>query len=192
VHFGFDLVEPGERFTVADWKEYTEQKICSIRERGHVPIVCGGTGLYIDALVFNYQFEKGDIEQNSCSESGKFEPDRQKMSSEYIVYGISWPSEELRNRLRARVNKLFVQELFDETRFLVENYGWGSQAMKSNIYQFAWGYLQSEYGLNEAKELFFYDDWHLAKRQMTWFKRNPNMKWLPLSKMKDEVLENFR
>ena len=47
LHFGIDLVEPGERFTVADWKKMAEQKINEIRGRGHVPIVVGGTGLYI-------------------------------------------------------------------------------------------------------------------------------------------------
>ena len=56
-HWGIDLVEPGERFTVADWKEYAEQKIKEIRARGHVPIITGGTGLYIDALIYDYQFK---------------------------------------------------------------------------------------------------------------------------------------
>ena len=46
-HFGIDLVEPSERFTVADWKKYAEQKIKEIKSRNHVPIIVGGTGLYI-------------------------------------------------------------------------------------------------------------------------------------------------
>ena len=168
-HFGIDLVEPGERFTVADWKDYAEQKIKEIRQRGHVPIIVGGTGLYIDALVYNYQFrgktgekagENASVEQKSCS-------DRQKMVDGFAVFGIKWDNEALRERLEQRVNKLFVQELYDETRFLVEKYGWGSQAMKSDIYQFAWGYLDGEYSLEEAKRLCVLDDYHLAKRQMT-------------------------
>lgn len=194
-HYGFDLVEPGERFTAADWKAYAEQKICSIRERGKVPIVCGGTGLYIDALVYNYQFNneykkysKEQIEKMGFAE--KY-PDRLKMSSDYVVFGIDWPREELKRRLKERLNKLFVQELFDETRRLVETYGWGSQAMKSDIYQFAWGYLEGKYSLERAKEMCFYDDWHLAKRQITWFKRNQNIRWYPLSEIKDAVLEQI-
>ena len=68
-HYGLDLVEPGERFTVADWKKYTEDKIADIRARGKVPIVTGGTGLYIDALIYDYHFKGptgakiGDFEQ---------------------------------------------------------------------------------------------------------------------------------
>lgn len=190
-HFGIDLVEPGERFTVADWKDYAEQKIKEIRQRGHVPIIVGGTGLYVDALVYNYQFrgktgekagENASAEQKSCS-------DRQKMVDGFAIFGIKWDNEALRERLEQRVNKLFVQELYDETRFLVEKYGWGSQAMKSDIYQFAWGYLDGEYSLEEAKRLCVLDDYHLAKRQMTWFKRNPEIKWLSLEKIKPAVLK---
>ena len=176
-HFGLDLVEPGERFTVADWKEYAEGKIAEIRSRGHVPMVVGGTGLYIDAFIFDYKFGVTDYS------------DREKMSSEFVVFGIKTEKDELRRRLTERVNKLFVQELFDETEWLVKKYGWESQAMKSNFYQFVWQYLRGEISLERAKELAVLDDWHLAKRQMTWFKRNLQIVWLPLEKMKSAVLK---
>src|SRR5690606_33063041 len=55
-HWGLDLVEPGDRFTAADFKEYALQKINEIRARGHVPFLVGGTGLYVDAVLFDYQF----------------------------------------------------------------------------------------------------------------------------------------
>ena len=84
---------------------------------------------------------------------------------------------------------MFTQELYDETKKLVKKYGWGSQAMKSNIYQYAWKYLQGEMSLGEAKEKCFYADWHLAKRQMTWFKRTPEITWLALEKVKPHVLK---
>lgn len=187
-HWGIDLVEPGERFTVADFKEYAVRKIEEIRERGHVPIIAGGTGLYVDALVYDYHFhgptgEKiGDYEQKSCS-------DRTEMSSDFKIFGIKWAPEKLRERLMLRANKLFVQELFEETEFLVKKYGWGNQAMKSNIYQFAWKYVQGELSLEEAIRQNVYDDWHLAKRQLTWFKRNPEIEWRPLAEIKPAVLK---
>ena len=190
-HFGIDLVEPGERFTVSDWKEYAEQKIEEIRNRGHVPIVVGGTGLYVDALVYNYKFigktgkkaeANASTEQKSCS-------DRQKMVNGYAIFGIKWDNKALRERLTQRMNKLFVQKLYDETEFLAGKYDWNSQAMKSNIYQFAYGYLTGKYTLEEAKKLCILDDYHLAKRQMTWFKRNPEITWLPLEKIKPAVLK---
>ena len=179
-HFGFDLVEPGERFTVADWKAYAEQKIYEISNRGKIPIIVGGTGLYIDALIFDYSFS--DSAQKNCS-------DRKEMCSRYKVFGIKTDTKTLRERLCERANKMFTQELYDETAELVEKYGWENQAMKSNVYQFAWKYMQGELSREEAIRLNVYDDWHLAKRQKTWFKRNPNILWLPLDKIKPAVIK---
>ena len=177
-HFGIDLVEPGERFTVADFKAYAEQKIAEIRERGHVPIVAGGTGLYVDALVYNYHFN--ETVQKSYA-------DRQEMEKGYTIFGIKWDVDKLRERLTMRERQLYCEDLFKETQFLVEKYGWDSQAMKSNIYQFAWKYMQGELSLEEAIEQNVYDDYHLAKRQMTWFKRNDNIIWLPLEQIVAEA-----
>ncbi len=55
-HWGLDLVEPNERFTVAEFKAYANEKIADIRRRGKVPFLVGGTGLYVDAIVYDYDF----------------------------------------------------------------------------------------------------------------------------------------
>lgn len=179
-HFGIGIVEPGERFTVADWKSFAEKKIEEIKKRGDLPMVVGGTGLYIDSLVYDYQF----TEAKKVSQD-----DRKEICTNYLLIGIKWTSEELRARITERADKLFTRELFEETKKLVAQYNWNTQAMKSNIYQFAWGYLQGEYSLEEAKKLFVLDDWHLAKRQLTWFKRNKNIVWLPLAEVQAYVLK---
>ena len=189
-HYGLDLVEPNERFTVADWKTYAESKIKDIKARGKVPIIVGGTGLYIDALVFDYHFKGptgqkiGDIEQKSCS-------DRTEMKGDFTLIGIQWSTEELRERLRKRLDQMFSPDLYNETKKLVQKYGWGSQAMKSDIYEFAYKYIAGELTLKEAKEKCFYEDWHLAKRQLTWFKRNQDIIWLPLDKIEDFVIKLY-
>lgn len=181
-HYGLDLVEPGERFTVADWKAYAEEKIADIKARSKLPIIVGGTGLYIDALIYDYKFKGptgrkiGDIEQKSCS-------DRTEIKGDYLIIGIKWSPEELRERLYKRITQMFRPELYDEVKTLVQKYGWDNQAMKSDIYEYAWKYLNGELTLDEAKEKCFYEDWHLAKRQMTWFKRNHNIIWLELEKV---------
>ena len=56
VHWGLDLVEPGESFNAADFKRYADEKIADIRQRNRVPFLVGGTGLYIDAVIYDYQF----------------------------------------------------------------------------------------------------------------------------------------
>jgi tRNA dimethylallyltransferase len=194
-HFGIDLVEPGERFTVADFKEYATAKIEEIRAREHVPIVAGGTGLYVDALVFDYKFDglskdtkHGTPEGNESA--GEYK-DRAQMSKDFIVFGISWEPDELRERIALRMRGMYSEKLYEETRFLVEKYGWDSQAMKSNVYQFVDKYLKGEITLEEAIEQSIYDDWHLAKRQITWFKRNPEIKWFKRDEIEQEIFKIF-
>jgi len=187
-HWGLDLVKPGERFTVADWKHYAETKIQEIKARHHTPIIVGGTGLYIDALIYDYQFKGptgariGDFEQKSCS-------DRTGVKGDFLLIGIQTETEVLRTRLKQRIDQMFCPELYDETKRLVRAYGWNNQAMKSNIYVYAHKFLTGELTLSQAKEQCFYEDWHLAKRQITWFKRNPAIIWLKLEKVYPFVLK---
>ena len=189
-HYGLDLVEPGERFTVADWKKYAEAKIKEIKDRNKLPIIVGGTGLYIDALIYDYQFKGptghkiGDFEQKTCS-------DRTEIKGAYNIIGIKWRPEELRERLSKRIEQMFCPDLYNEVKKLVQKYGWGSGAMKSDIYEYAYKYLNGELSLEEAKKQCFYEDWHLAKRQLTWFKRNPEIIWLPLDRIESFVIKLY-
>lgn len=177
-HYGFDLVYPDQCFTAADWVAYAKSKLELIKKSGQVPIIVGGTGLYIDALIFDYDFHGptghkiGDIEQKTCS-------DRTNIKGHYLLIGVDWPIPDLRIRLEKRVDQMFNPSLYAEVKKLVQKYGWSNQAMKSNIYRFAWSYLSGSLTLTEAKKRCFYADYHLAKRQLTWFRRNPSITWLP-------------
>jgi tRNA dimethylallyltransferase len=71
-HHVLDVVEPGEPFTAADFKRLADAAIADIRSRGKIPFLVGGTGLYIDAVVLNYEFgesadEKKRQELNALS-----------------------------------------------------------------------------------------------------------------------------
>lgn len=182
LHYGFDLVEPDEHFTVFDWKKYAEDKIEEIKKKGKYPIIVGGTGLYIDALIFNYRFGEHKIGAK----------DRKKMRPGYMVYGIKWDMEDLRGRILQREQKMFTNpELMSETVRLAEQFDWGLQSMRSNIYQFAWRVLKGEIETEEAITLGALDDYHLARRQMTWFKRNPEIKWCTLREIVEVVIEDL-
>ncbi|MBR3256821.1 tRNA (adenosine(37)-N6)-dimethylallyltransferase MiaA [Candidatus Saccharibacteria bacterium] len=204
-HFGFDLVEPGERFTVKDWKDYTEIIIKEIVRRGHIPVVVGGTGLYIDALVYDYKFEvkakgygknRGESIKNLNGKTGSLSnsdlnkyPDRQKICSKYKIFGIKWEREELKKRLEKRSKKMFCEELYDETSRLVKRYGWSNLAMTGNIYRIAWKVLCGEISEGEAIRENVKLDYQLSKRQMTWFKRNKNILWDNLDNIKADVIK---
>lgn len=182
-HYGFDLVEPGERFTVFEFQQYAHECIDKIRIQGKLPIVAGGTGLYVDALIFDYDFS---------DDSKKNYTNRAEMSSDYVVVGIDWPREILRQRIEERANKFFTQSIEEETIRLVEQYGWDSGAMKSNIYPIVWDMLRGKTTREEAIRLFALDDWHLAKRQLTWFKRNKNIHWLKLDEAEQWILDYYK
>ena len=55
-HWGLDLVDPRDSFSASQFKGYACQKIKEIRSRGNIPFLVGGTGLYIDSVIFDFQF----------------------------------------------------------------------------------------------------------------------------------------
>lgn len=55
-HHGLDLIAPNEYFSAAAFKDYTTQKVLEINQRGHMPFIVGGTGLYVDGYVYDYSF----------------------------------------------------------------------------------------------------------------------------------------
>ena len=182
-HFGFDLIGPGERYTVADFKEYCVEKIVEIKSRNRMPIIAGGTGLYVDAVIYDYQFNENV--KKTCS-------DRTDMRPDFVVIGIKWDREELRERLSRRVSNIFDQDIVEETEKLAKTYGWDSRGMTSNVYAIVRRMMHGEISREEAEQLAFLEDWHLAKRQMTWFKRNKNIIWLKLDEIENYVYNLYR
>lgn len=74
-HWLLDIVEPGNRFTAADFQRRALEAIDNIRHRGKVPFLVGGTGLYIDAVVLNFLFgpdanseQRGELEKYSIEQ----------------------------------------------------------------------------------------------------------------------------
>lgn len=213
-HWGLDLVEPGESFTAADFKYFAQQKIDDIRSRGHIPLLVGGTGLYIDGVIFDYEFVDPDtklrekLELLSLEELHEYcvinnimlpenhqnrryvvrEIERKNISGKRlmepidncIIVGITTERDELRTRIAARSEQLFAQGMVEEAIMLGEKYGWNSEAMTGNIYRLVRQYLDGEFDKNELKARSIISDWQLAKRQITWLKRNPFIMWKPL------------
>lgn len=56
-HHLLDIVNPDQRFTVADFQKLARQAITDIRRRGKIPFLVGGTGLYIDSVILDYNFD---------------------------------------------------------------------------------------------------------------------------------------
>ena len=212
-HWGIDLVDPDVRFTAADFQKYANEKIADICERRKMPILVGGSGLYVDSVIFNYQFgEKVNDEyrsklnnmsiselQNYCKNNNILLPENNKnkrylvrsiernsvvknthkqLRKNTIVVGLKVDKIELRRRISERIENMFQLGIEAETRQLIEKYSWELESMKSNIYQFIAKCLCGELSRAEAIKLAEIDDWHLAKKQMTWFRRNKHILWL--------------
>ena len=229
-HWGLDLVEPGDYFSVADFKSYADQKISDIRSRGRVPLLVGGTGLYIDAVIFDYQFglpvdDKlrlllqqmtiGQLDEY-CNKHNVITPENSKNKryliraienkdsqpsrrdiplDQTIVVGITTNKEMLRSRIIERSNQIFADGVVDEAVLLGNRYGWDSEAMKSNIYPLIHSYIDGDMSIDDVKNKFITLDWRLAKRQLTWLRRNKFIHWLPLEDAKIYLsgrLANYR
>lgn len=63
-HFGIDIVDPDSSYSAALFQAYARDAIKKIKADGRLPILCGGTGFYIRAVVDDYDFPKGDQDNN--------------------------------------------------------------------------------------------------------------------------------
>lgn len=121
-HWGIDLVLPSERFTAADFKEYAVQKIAEIRSRGRVPLLVGGTGLYVDSVLYDFEFTDTANLQNQrqrfeamsldelhdfCKSYNVILPDNYK-NKRYVINTILRNGQELKRRKNPIANTIIV------------------------------------------------------------------------------------
>lgn len=215
-HWGIDIVDPGQRFTAADFKEYADERISDIRTRGKLPILVGGTGLYIDSVVYDYQFPAGgndvvrrhryeamtlDELYEYCKENNVVLPENYKNKryvvnsilrkgyalerrsvpiEDCIVVGISTKNEILRDRIHDRAVQMFEDDIIEEACRTAQKYGWENEAMTGNVYPLIRQLQEGKLSGEEAIRKFEVLDWRLAKRQMAWLRRSPDIYWLEL------------
>ena len=215
-HWGIDLVVPGERFTAADFKAYALQKVAEIRARGHVPILAGGTGLYVDSVVYDFEFsnvvhdtaKRDEMMQmplealykycaehnielpknnknkrhvvNNILRGGQPLKRKYKLDDNILVVGIATEKEILRQRIEQRADVIITPETISEATRAAGKYGWDNEAMTGNAYPLIRQHLNGELSIEELKQKFVTSDWRLAKRQLTWFRRNEHIRWLQL------------
>ena len=97
-----------------------------------------------------------------------------------IVVGIATNKEILRTRIMFRSEQLFLNNVVDEAVLLARKYGWDNEAMTGNVYPLVREFLNKNITESELKRQFVVADWRLAKRQMTWLRRNPFIMWATL------------
>jgi len=165
-HHLLDIVGPDERFTVADFKRLAEKSIEDINNKGKLPIMAGGTGLYVDSVLYDYSFGVADA------------PDRASVRSNSLVLGLKLDRDELRRRIEQRVDAMLAAGLEDEVTHLAAQFGRDCLALKNVGYAQWKDYFDGTQSLPETRRLIVKATLDLAKRQRTWFKRNNSIQWL--------------
>ncbi len=212
-HYLLDVVSPKTKFTVTKYKKLAEKKIEEIISRGKVPIICGGTGFYIDAIskgiIFpkvppNTKFRK-TLEKKSEVELFKIlkkldsrraknidtknkvrliraieiakvlgkvpKTTRIKPFYKFVKIGLYLPPEKLKKKVEKRVKGMFKSGLLKEIKKL-KKAGISNKRLRE---------LGFEY-YEPTEEKVISETLKYAKRQMTYFKRDKEIKWFDASK----------
>ena len=229
-HYLMEIIEPQQRYTVADYVAAAHRTIAEIDARGRLPILVGGTGLYIDSLLQNLTFseEKEDpavreallyeAQENGADAlyqrlrridpqtAARLHPNDQKRIVRalevYVLTGRT-PSEQnaasrlapspyapvilglrfrdrqrLYNRINHRVDAMLIAGLMEEARRSFERSAAYPTARAAIGHKELYGYFSGQLSLEQAVENLKQATRRYAKRQMTWFGRNPNIHWI--------------
>lgn len=86
-HYLIDEIDPSEKFSVSDFKQRAEQYIEEINSKGKIPIITGGTGLYINSILYNMDFAKSDADEGI----------RNELEEELKLKGLEYMHSKLRD-----------------------------------------------------------------------------------------------
>ncbi len=211
-HHLLDIVDPEDSFSVADFQKLAKQAIEDIASRGRVPFLVGGTGLYVDAILYDFEFRQAPDPQerqrlqlmtvqelqteiierglampeniqnprhlSRVIETGGLQSLHRTLRKNTLVLGLSIERETLKAKLIKRVDAMCEAGFVDEVRTLFAKYNPDTAALQAPGYKAFKAYLDGMSSFEEAKEMFVRNDYQLAKRQRTWFKRNKSIHWV--------------
>lgn len=234
-HHLIDVLEPDEEFNVVTFQHMAKEALKGISGRGRIPIVAGGTGFYIQALLYDIDFKENDgdsqirrelealagakgdsapaflhgmlrevdpeaadqIHANNIKrviraieyyrQTGEKislhnEKERHRESPyNFLYYVVNTDRSILYDRIDRRVDQMLENGLVDEVRRLMDmGCHRGQVSMQGLGYKEILDYLDGTCSLDEAVYILKRDTRHFAKRQLTWFKRERDVRWLNL------------
>jgi tRNA dimethylallyltransferase len=229
-HHLLDLVDPDQPFSVADWVARAREIIPRVAERGALPVLVGGTGLYLSALIDGFRLEAqprspqiGErlrwelaregpailadrlrgIDPNAAALIDLRNPRRVLRALEraeaaggptaelvtaepypgpVVMIGITRPRDDLYRRIDMRAAALFDGGLLDEVRaLLAAGFDATLPPMTGHGYREAARVLTDGWSLEMAIAQTARHTRQYAKRQLTWFRRDPRIVWLEAS-----------
>jgi tRNA dimethylallyltransferase len=223
-HHLLDLVAPGEPFSVAAWAAAARRLVADVAGRGRLPLVVGGSGLYVAALVDGYAFgsepgaeqrarlneelaavgvaalgnrlraidpqaaQRTDLRnprrvtralERAATLGTAIPPPAQPWEGPVRLIGLSRPVEVLNRRIDERARWLFEHGLLEEVDMLLAA---GHDARRAPLTGHGYGeaarHLAGEWSLEEAVAVTALRTRQYARRQRTWFRRDPRIAWL--------------
>jgi tRNA dimethylallyltransferase len=232
-HHLIDIASPEEGYSAGEYSRDARKAIAEISARGHLPIVTGGTGLYLRALLNGLfagparsdelrdrlraiETQKGSgrlhrilgridpvaaaaihphdtpkliraIEVPLAAGKAITEawatavdsPESRPLTGYRILrIGLEPERQQLYARINARADAMFEQGLVEETRMLMEKYRPDLKLLDTLGYRQAAEHLRGEITLGAAIEQARQGHRNYAKRQFTWFRREPEVHWL--------------
>lgn len=161
-----DITDPGQPYNVFEFKKDFTAALEDIRSRGKFPILCGGTGLYINAVTAGYDFRTS----KPLSNIGSAGAGENAVRSPYFIGTLV--SREVRNsRIDARLDARLANGMVEEIQGLLDSgvpapvlLGYGLE------YKFVTQYILGELSFAEMREKLAIAIHQFAKRQMTWFR----------------------
>ena len=231
-HYLLDIREPEESFSVWEFQKAAKEAIGEIVAAGKLPILVGGTGFYIQSLLYDIAFEESaptparekwekiaaeqgyeylyerliqidpesaakihvnnhkrvlraleyyELTGEKISQHNQRESQKESRYRE-LFYVLTMDRALLYQRIEQRVDAMLAGGLITEVRRLYDR-GCRPEmtAMQGLGYKEILNYLSGEWTLEKATEELKKGTRHFAKRQITWFKREKNAKWIDLS-----------
>ncbi len=230
-----DVVEPTYEFSVSDFVTIAPPVIDYISQQSKLPVLVGGTGFYIKALLdgidtvlippneeLRVRLERKSVEElqnvlaqlnpiklEKMNDSDKQNPRRliraieilthkkgstwilnQKIASiqvrplsyhEILMIGLTASRETIQSRIDLRVSSRLEHGALKEAETLFKQFDSLSNNVKtSSGYQQLFEYLTGETGLDEAIEKWKKAEYLIAKKQMTWFKKDQRVEWFDI------------
>ena len=220
-HHLIDVREPNEFFSMADFQRMSYAAIDDILARGRLPMIVGGTGLYVDSVLDGYLLSdrepdlayRAELEKLTTSQLYDMlltlVPDAQvdrnnrnrvmrmierihdgddavpgkEPRYRSLRLGVSWPREVLAQRIDERLKTRVQQGMIDEVQGLMDRGATKEFLLGLGLeYRFITQYLTGEIpDRDEMLRLLAIAIKQFAKRQMTWFRRNPDIVWLDMA-----------
>ncbi len=229
-HYLVDMIEPAEEFNVCRFTSMAKEAMAQIYAKGKIPILVGGTGFYIQAVLYDIDFTETNEDSAFREECDAFakehgaqalhdklrevdeasaeaihannvkrviraleyhhqtgrkisehnEEERRKISPYNACYFVLNDRRDIvYGRINYRVDKMIEAGLVEEVQSLKDRgCKKGMVSMQGLGYKEILSYLDGDCTLEEAVEIIKKETRHFAKRQLTWFRREPDVVWV--------------